>query len=327
VDDLHVNGELSTTVVEDQNADGATARLESLGKASVEVGLVNDGKTLLDVAGLGHGDNVAILDVQDAVLLEDRAEHGLDNDAGSGVGDEGGLLVQLLGEEVDTEVAVLASSRAGADADDLARAALQHQEVAEADVVAGDGDSVGEVLRASNRGRAGSVTVDVDVHVGVVLMAAGVGDPVTELVKALAEGVVVAVLVVVTHLGLLVGAGEAGRLNGLVGRDLDVSLVGGSRNTGVYVNGELVFVGLTLVLLGAGSSVYSSVVRRAEALAVLTFGNVNRAGVSVVRDVDIYVRIGVLRARCGRSALLESVRLVVDTGTVVTLLFTRITDL
>lgn len=101
----------------------------------------------------------------------------------------------------------------------------------------------------------------------------------------------------------MVGTGEAGRLNGLVGRDLDVSLVGGSRNTGVYVNGELVVVGLTLVLLGAGSSVYSGVVRRAEALAVLTFGNVNGAGMSVVRDVDIYVRIGVLRARCGRSVV------------------------
>lgn len=191
MDDLHVNGELSATIVEDQDADGATARLESLGKASVKVGLVDDGETLLDVAGLGHGDNVAILDVEDAVLLEDRAEHGLDDNTGGGVGDEGGLLVQLLGEEVDTEIAVLASSRAGADADDLARAALQHQEVAEADVVAGNGDSVGEVLSTTSRGRAGTVTVDIDVHVGVVLMAAGVGDPVTELVEALAEGVVV----------------------------------------------------------------------------------------------------------------------------------------
>lgn len=53
--------------------------------------------------------------------------------------------MQLLGEEVDTEVSVLASGRGGGNADDLARAALQDQEVAEADVVAGDGDGVWRV--------------------------------------------------------------------------------------------------------------------------------------------------------------------------------------
>lgn len=51
----------------------------------------------------------------------------------------------MLGEEVDTEVSVLASGRGGGNADDLARAALQDQEVAEADVVAGDGDGVWRV--------------------------------------------------------------------------------------------------------------------------------------------------------------------------------------
>jgi len=50
--------------------------------------------------------------------------------------------VQLLGEEVNTEVTVLASLRRGGDADDLARAALQDQEIANADVVARDSDGV-----------------------------------------------------------------------------------------------------------------------------------------------------------------------------------------
>lgn len=145
MDDLHVDSELGATIVEDQDTDGATTRLERLGETTVEVGLVNDGEALLDIAGLGHGDDVAVLDVEDTVLLEDRAEHGLDNDAGGRVADGGGLLVQLLGEEVDTEVAVLSGGGAGRDADDLARAALQHQEVAHADVVAGDGDGVGQV--------------------------------------------------------------------------------------------------------------------------------------------------------------------------------------
>lgn len=51
--------------------------------------------------------------------------------------------MELLGEEVHAKVAVLAGLRRGGDADDLARAALKDQEVANADVVARDGDSVG----------------------------------------------------------------------------------------------------------------------------------------------------------------------------------------
>ncbi|KAJ3522405.1 hypothetical protein NM208_g12871 [Fusarium decemcellulare] len=137
VDDLHVNGELTATVVEDEDTDGATARLESVAEAGIEVGLVNDGQTLLDVAGLGHGDDLALLHVKDTVLLEDRAEHSLDDNAGGGVGDERRLLMELLGEEIDTKVAVLAGGRGGRDADDLAGTALKHQEITQADVVAG----------------------------------------------------------------------------------------------------------------------------------------------------------------------------------------------
>ena len=144
VDDLVVNSHLGTVIGDDEDADAATAIVERLGKAVGETALVEDGKALLDVAGLGHGNNAAVLaDVENAVLLEDRAEHVLDNDRGGRVGDEAGLLVQLLGEEVNTEVAVLASLRGGGDADDLARAALEDQEIANADVVAGDGDGVG----------------------------------------------------------------------------------------------------------------------------------------------------------------------------------------
>ena len=110
VDDLVVDGHLQTIVVDDEDADGAAAVVEGLGKARGETALVEDGKTLLDIARLGHGNDAAVFtDVEDTVLLEDRAEHVLDNDRGSGVGDEAGLLVQLLGEEVNTEVAVLAS--------------------------------------------------------------------------------------------------------------------------------------------------------------------------------------------------------------------------
>jgi hypothetical protein len=138
VDDSHLNSELTAAIVEDEDTDAAAARLESLLETRPKVGLVNDGQTLLDITGLGHGSDEAISHVEDTVLLEDRAEHGLDNNAGGRVGNEGRLLMQLLGEQVNTEVTVLASGRGGRDADDLARSALEHQEVTQTDVVAGN---------------------------------------------------------------------------------------------------------------------------------------------------------------------------------------------
>ena len=144
MDDLVVNSHLSAIVVDDEDADAATAVVEGLGETLEKVALVNDGQTLLDITSLGHGDNATVLaDVKNTVLLEDRTKHVLDNDGRGRVGDEAGLLMELLGEEVNTEVAVLASLGGGGDADDLARAALKDQEIANADVVAGDGDGVG----------------------------------------------------------------------------------------------------------------------------------------------------------------------------------------
>ena len=82
------------------------------------------------------------MEIENTVLLEDGAEHGLDDDTWAWVGDERGLFVQLLGEEVDAQVAVLAGGGRGGNADDLARAALKDQEITEADVVAWNGDGV-----------------------------------------------------------------------------------------------------------------------------------------------------------------------------------------
>jgi hypothetical protein len=42
-------------------------------------------------------------------LLEDWAEHVLDDNRWGRVGDEAGLFMELLGEEVNTKVTVLAS--------------------------------------------------------------------------------------------------------------------------------------------------------------------------------------------------------------------------
>jgi len=142
VDDLHVDYELAAAVADDEDSNAAAAGLEGFGETAPEVGLVDDGEALLNVAGLGHCNNNAILEVKDTVLLEDRAEHSLDDDARAGVRDERRLLVQLLGEEVDAQVAMLTSGGRGRDANDLTRTALQDQQVAEADVVGWDGDGV-----------------------------------------------------------------------------------------------------------------------------------------------------------------------------------------
>lgn len=204
VDDLHVDGELLAIVVEDKDTDAATARVEGALEAASEVGLVNQAKALLDVTSLGHGDDGAVLDVEDAVLLEDRAEHGLDDDAGGRVGDEGRLLVQLLGEEVDTEVAVLAGGGRGGDANNLAGTALKDEEITQADVVAGDRDGVGDVgiSRVTRTGTRPRRRLLDHVHLNVLIVATGVGHAV--------------VFVVVTHLGLLRGAREACWFYGLV---------------------------------------------------------------------------------------------------------------
>jgi hypothetical protein len=144
VDNLVVNSELLAFIVDDEDANAAAAVVERLGQTVKEAALVEDGKALLDITSLGHGDDATILtDVKNTVLLEDRAEHVLDHDRGSRVGDEAGLLMELLGEKVNTEVTVLAGLGRGGDADYLARAALEDQEIANADVVAGDGDGVG----------------------------------------------------------------------------------------------------------------------------------------------------------------------------------------
>ena len=106
------------------------------------------------------------------------------------------------------------------------------------------------------------------------------------------------VLVVVTHLGFLVGAAVAGRFNGLV-RESHFTTGGRARDGSV--NGELVGVGgLGLVLRLRGDGVYGSVVGRAETLAVFTLSDVNGAGVGLGglrANVDVNVSVVVLGGR------------------------------
>jgi hypothetical protein len=107
--------------------------------------------------------------------------------------------VQLLGEEVNTQVSVLASGRGGGDTDDLARAALEDQEITETDVVAWDGDGVWGVGGLGNRASRSSSWSCRDVNVNlfpvyvVVMMVMGTSQhAVSSLVETVTEGVVVA---------------------------------------------------------------------------------------------------------------------------------------
>lgn len=81
MDDLVIDSHLLTIVIDDKNADAATAIVKGLCQAGEETALVKDRKTLLDIASLGHGNNTAILaDIKNTVLLEDRTKHVLDDD-------------------------------------------------------------------------------------------------------------------------------------------------------------------------------------------------------------------------------------------------------
>jgi hypothetical protein len=174
---LVVNGQLLSVVSDDQNTNRSTSLSESLSEFVVKVSLVNDLETLLDFTRLGHGDELTVItDVNEAVLLEDRSEEGVEDNRRRWVRDNTWLLMELLGEEVDTEVTMLTSLGRGGDANDLAWAVLKDHKVTNADVVARDGE--GGVVCLVDRGDMGGGRrlelfvwlVGLDVRVGVVIL-------------------------------------------------------------------------------------------------------------------------------------------------------------
>lgn len=62
--------------------------------------------------------------------------------------------MQLLSEEIDTQVSVLAGGGRGRDADNLTRTTLKDQEIAEADVVSWDRNGVWNTIRFRGGGAA-----------------------------------------------------------------------------------------------------------------------------------------------------------------------------
>jgi hypothetical protein len=100
----------------------------------------------------------------------------------------------------------------------LARTTLKDQEIANAYVVAWDGDGVGSIgwlgVRTGRSSRLGTSTTYVNVNLfPLVVMRASIEDTVSRTVKPVTEGVILTIFIVVTHLVLL----EAGRIYGLFG--------------------------------------------------------------------------------------------------------------
>jgi hypothetical protein len=161
--------------------------------------------------------------------------------------------------------------------------------------------------------------------------------------------VIVAVLVVVTHLGFLAWSGGTGILYGLFG-DLHVLVVDGARSRWVdsrtrdvnllpvrrdkllAVDGDVVHDSASLVggtvgrgIDGGASYVDLLAIVRLDPGAVLALSNVNGGAVGAVLSVNLNARFGVGRLR---SAMLFTVgELCVGAGTAVMFLFTSDADL
>ena len=105
--------------------------------------------------------------------------------------------MQLLGEEVDTQVSVLAGGSRGSNTDDLARTTLKHQDIAHADMMSGDGDGIGGVTsfdKGSTRcwlGRTTTTYGNVNFFPIMVVMVTSTDDAFSSTVKTMSEGVVV----------------------------------------------------------------------------------------------------------------------------------------
>jgi hypothetical protein len=163
--------------------------------------------------------------------------------------------------------------RTHADADDLAGSALEDDQVADADEVAGDGDGVGRNAHATtgldeadllshtaaNTTWAGHlVDDDVGAPVVVTVRIEGVEDAVGGALEAAADGVVVTVVVVVTHVSFVwLVELDVGFDSYFLGRAtaFELNVVGGVGAAAVVALGnvELVLedavVGLTSVVL------------------------------------------------------------------------------
>ena len=265
--------------------------------------MVNDTQTLLDVTSLGHTDDQTITaHVEDAILLVDWAEHALYIHAGLRVAHEGALLLKLTGEEIHAQVSVLTSLWRGGDADDLARTPLKDYEITDADELARDCDGVGWEAAGLNIAdlftnpfsHAGWTTSFIfDGHLFTVMVTEWVSNAIGGTLEATAEGVIFALVVVVTH---VVAAGS-------VDFDVflfDLDLFGRSATFVLDVVGRAnAAESVDLDFFGRSATFVLDVVGRVDAAAVVALGYVKlglEALVSCLSAVDVYIDFLVVSA-------------------------------
>lgn len=232
--------------------------------------------------------------------------------------------MQLLGEEVHAEIAVLTSLAGGGDADNLARAALQDEQVANADVVAGDGDGVGRhgarTGRVPHRFVAGFsswcfdvpladdglltldtfralVTMLVAMFVALVVVMTGTVDGVEDVlggsVQTVTEGVVVTVFVVISHITLVLPLWPVDSGPSLFYSYFSVT-VGAREGVLMEVNGRLTVSSAAFELSGAGAAAVVAFGVVDSGPGVVSAGCVDGVEVAVVRlvtDVDLRVNV------------------------------------
>ena len=241
--------------------------------------MVNDPQTLLDIASLGHADDQTITaHVEDAILLVDWAEHALHIDAGLRVAHERALFLKLAGEEVHAQVSVLTSLWRGGDADDLTRTPLKDYKITDADELARDWDGVAweavarldeaDLLTDAFSHAAWTTFFIFDDHLLAVVVTEWVNNTIGGTLEATAEGVIFALVVVVTH---VVAAGSV---------DLDVFL-------------------FDLDFFSRSATLVLDVVGRVDAAAVVALGYVKlvlEALVSRLSAVDININFSVVSA-------------------------------
>jgi hypothetical protein len=251
--------------------------VESISETLQQAALINHWESLLDVATLGHGNNVAVIaDVENTVLLEHGSVHLLDHHRGGRVGDEGRLFLQLLGEEINTEVTVLTSLRRGGDTNDLAGATLEIQQITNADVVAGDRDGTAGIGAASGTTRSrhvgysltffnnfvdrGEVMTMLVMLLLVTRSVDGMEDVVSGAVESVTERVILAFVVVISHVKLAV----LGRVDSSTGLSLDTYFLLYRRGVVVVLGvGTRCTLSVRVLNYGIGSA------------TIITFGNVD----------------------------------------------------
>lgn len=301
MDDLVINCQFASSIIDDQNPNTAS----TIGKSIVEPGpqpaLINNWETLLDITSFGHGHDTSIItDVKNTVLLEDRTEHTLNDDRGRWVGYEAGFFMKLLGEEIDSEVAMLSSLSGRGDPNHLAWSTLNDQQIANPDMMAGNGDGVwpSTTLDETNTlthtithtSRAAVFSVDDNLFTIVTMMMKGVKDTIGGSLDSVTDGVVMTFVVVVAHFGSM---------------------------TAWYIDGGLAFGFDSYFSRLRGTPFVFDVVSWLGSSTVITLGDVDFRFVDLVLmtrrnfDVDLGFRVALVRfliASCRKMSVLHGKR-------------------